>query len=143
MKLTIKAAVLAYFCAAAFSPAHALVIGVADAENSIPFGSTGGGFVYQQVYNQANFNSPISIGEITFYDSINPGGVPRTGNFDIYLSTTSLPVGNALGIPLTFRLLLLLPRSSVETCRPFLTAGWILTTFSRRLITIRPKAICC
>jgi len=102
MKLPIKTAALAYFFAAAFSPAHALVIGVADAENSIPFGSTAGGFVYQQIYNHTDFSSSISIGEITFYDSINPGGVARTGNFDIYLSTTALPVGNSLGIPANF-----------------------------------------
>jgi hypothetical protein len=45
-----QTAALAFFFAAAFSPAQAVVIGVADEANSIPFGQTTGGFVYQQVY---------------------------------------------------------------------------------------------
>jgi hypothetical protein len=81
-----------FFFAAAFSPAQALVIGVGDQANSIPFGQTTGGFVYQQIYNSTNFNSPININEITFYNSIAPGGTPMTGTFDIYLSTTTAQV---------------------------------------------------
>ena len=86
---------MAFFFAASFSPAHALVIGMADAgqANSIPFGQTTGGFVYQQVYNSTNFNSSMNINEITFYNSTAPGGTPMTGTFDIYLSTTTAQVG--------------------------------------------------
>jgi len=72
------------------------VIGIADQGNSIPFGQTTGGFIYQQVYGSTNFASPMNINEITFYNSLVPGGTPMTGHFDIYLSTTSFPVG---GLP--------------------------------------------
>jgi hypothetical protein len=83
------------FFVAAFSPAQALVIGVADPgqANSIPFGQTSGGFVYQQVYNATNFNASMNINEITFYNSTLPGGTPMTGHFDIYLSETTAQVG--------------------------------------------------
>lgn len=86
---------MAFFLAAAFSPAHAVVIGVADPgqANAIPFGQTIGGFVYQQVYNSTNFGSSMNIDEITFYNSTAPGGAAMTGNFDIYLSTTTFQVG--------------------------------------------------
>jgi len=76
--------------AAAFSPAHALVIGTADSESSIPFGSTFGGYEFQQVYSKSSFGSSINISEITFYENAQyAGGTPRPGTFDIYLSTTS------------------------------------------------------
>lgn len=72
--------------AAAFSPAQALVIGTADTSNGIPFGNNTGGYYYQQVYNSTSFSSSININEITFYNSLYPGGTPRPGTFDIYLS---------------------------------------------------------
>lgn len=83
------------FLAVAISPAQALVVGTADPgkANSIPFGSTSGGFVYQQVYNATNFPSPLNINEITFYNFTSPGGTPMTGHFDIYLSNTTAQVG--------------------------------------------------
>jgi hypothetical protein len=87
---------------AAFSPAQAVVIGAADAENSIPFGSSNSGanFVYQQVYNSSNFSSAFDITSITFYDTFgNKGGVLRDGAFRIFLSTTSAAIGAPLGIP--------------------------------------------
>jgi hypothetical protein len=95
---SLPAAAMAFLLAAAFSPAQALVTGVADPgqANAIPFGQTIGGFVYQQVYNSTNFGTSININEITFYNSTAPGGTPMTGNFDIYLSTTTFPVG---GLP--------------------------------------------
>ena len=92
MRRAIQKASIIFFFAAAFSPAQALVIGVGDQANSIPFGQTTGGFVYQQIYNSTNFNSSININEITFYNSIAPGGTPMTGTFDIYLSTTTAQV---------------------------------------------------
>ena len=90
------------FFAAAFSPAQALVIGTANTENSIPFGSSNSGaaFVYQQVYNASNFSSAMDITSITFYDTFgNTGGVLRGGEFRIFLSTTSAAIGSSLGIP--------------------------------------------
>jgi len=62
----VQKTVVALFVAAMFSPAQALVVGVADTPNSIPFGSTTGGFFYQQVYSSAGFSSLININEITF-----------------------------------------------------------------------------
>jgi hypothetical protein len=82
----------ALFVAVMISPAQATVIGTADSSNSIPFGSPGGGFFYQQVYNSTNFSSPININEITFYNSVTPGGARMTGTFDIYLSTTTAQI---------------------------------------------------
>jgi hypothetical protein len=95
MRQGFRSAAAILFFVAAFSPAQALVIGVADPgqANSIPFGQTTGGFVYQQIYNAANFSSSININEITFYNSTSPGGTPMTGNFDIYLSATIAQVG--------------------------------------------------
>jgi PEP-CTERM motif-containing protein len=79
---------------AALSPAQALVIGVADSANSIPFGGTTGGYTYQQVYNGASFSSSMTIQEISFYDTLYPGGTARPGVFDIYLSTTTAPIAS-------------------------------------------------
>ena len=83
---------LALAISAMLSPANALVIGSADTSNSIPFGSTTGGFFYQQVYNSTNFSAPININEITFYNTVTPGGLPMTGHFDLFLSTTAEPI---------------------------------------------------
>jgi len=74
------------------SPAYAVVIGSADTSNSIPFGSTGGGFFYQQAYSSTNFGNPININEITFYNTISPGGFRMTGTFDLFLSVTSAAI---------------------------------------------------
>jgi hypothetical protein len=93
MRRVVQTAAAALLLAAAFSPAQALVIGAADSSNAIPFGQTIGGFVYQQVYNATNFSSSLNIGQITFYNSLTPGGAPMGGNFDIYLSTTGAQVG--------------------------------------------------
>ena len=90
MRLFLRAAVAATILAAAFSPAQALVVGTADTASSIPFGSTFGGYTFQQVYSSSSFGSSININEITFYESTQyAGGSPRTGTFDIYLSTTN------------------------------------------------------
>lgn len=83
---------LALFVSAALSPAQAVVIGSADTSNSIPFGSTTGGFFYQQVYNSTSFSAPININEITFYNTVSPGGFRMTGTFDLYLSVTTATI---------------------------------------------------
>lgn len=105
MKRLLQTAAVAAFIAAAFSPAQALVIGTANTEGSIPFGSSNSGaaFVYQQVYNASNFSSAMDITAITFYDTFgNTGGVARGGEFRIFLSTTSTAIGDPLGIPAGF-----------------------------------------
>ena len=102
MKRLLRAAATAAIVAAAFSPAQAVVIGTADSENALPFGSSNSGtaFVYQQVYNKTDFGGPIDITRITFYDAFGTtGGNVRGGNFRIFLSTTATAVGGTLGIP--------------------------------------------
>lgn len=89
MKKILQAAAVAIVAGMAFAPAHALVIGAADGSNSIPLGSTLGGYYYQQVYNASSFGAGLNINQITFYNTVSPGGSPRSGDFAIYLSTTS------------------------------------------------------
>lgn len=95
-RLKVRAAAVALGVAAAMAavaPAHALVVGSAnDGSGSIPFSSTTGGYYYQQVYSAASFASAIDISQLSFYNSINPGGTARGGTFQIYLSTTSAAV---------------------------------------------------
>ncbi|MBR0697376.1 PEPxxWA-CTERM sorting domain-containing protein [Bradyrhizobium lablabi] len=86
MKFMLRAAVAVAALKFACSPAAALVIGNADSSNGIPFGNNVGGYYYQQIYNSSSFSSSININEITFYNSLFPGGTARTGTFDIYLS---------------------------------------------------------
>ena len=86
MKIFFRTAFAVATLAASFSPAESAVIGTADSSNGIPFGNNGGGYYYQQVYNSTSFNSSININEITFYNTLSPGGAARPGTFDIYLS---------------------------------------------------------
>ena len=64
--------------------------------NCYPFGCSGWGPTYQQVYAAANFSGPLSIAGLSFYNTnfLNGGSV-AAGNFTISLSTTSAGV-NAL-----------------------------------------------
>jgi hypothetical protein len=94
MKRLLQTAAATFFAVAVFSPAHALTVGTADGANGIPFGNTGGGYYYQQVYSSALFGSGLNINEISFYNSISPGGTPRAGDFHIYLSYTSGSIAN-------------------------------------------------
>jgi hypothetical protein len=98
----VQKTVVTLFVAAMFSPAQALMVGVADTSNSIPFGSTTGGFFYQQIYSSVSFSSPININGITFYNSVMPGGAPMTGTFHLYLSLTNAPIGNFDTSPFSF-----------------------------------------
>jgi hypothetical protein len=85
-------AAVAITALAAVAPAHALVIASAETTNGIPFGSTLGGYYYQQVYAAGGFASAIDINQISFYNTLLPGGTPRTGSFQLYLSTTTADV---------------------------------------------------
>ena len=89
MKHALQKLAAVLMLAAATSPATATVIGVADSSNSIPFGSTTGGFFYQQEYSAGSFAAPLNINEITFYNTVAPGGFKMTGTFDLYLSVTN------------------------------------------------------
>ena len=97
MKRLFQTAATALLFAAAFSPAQALVVGAANPNpgttNSAPFGSAQSGQVYQQVYDDSAFSSALSISELTFYNTKNPGGTVNPGNFRIYLAETSQQVG--------------------------------------------------
>ncbi|MEO8301770.1 MAG: PEPxxWA-CTERM sorting domain-containing protein, partial [Rhizomicrobium sp.] len=96
MRALIKAAAMALFFGAALAPAHAVVIGTTDTNpnhsNSAPFGSLQASYFYQQVYDDGAFNAPITINELTFYNSITPGGSVVPGAFRIYLASTSQAV---------------------------------------------------
>lgn len=89
MKSILRTAAVAAIFAVMFSPAQALVIGTADSSNGIPFGNNTGSYYYQQVYNSTSFSASININEITFYNSLSPGGTARPGTFEIYLSYLS------------------------------------------------------
>jgi hypothetical protein len=86
MKTFFQMAFVVATLAVSLSTAEAAVVGMADSSNGIPFGNNGGGYYYQQVYNSTSFSSSININEITFYNSLSPGGAARPGTFDIYLS---------------------------------------------------------
>jgi hypothetical protein len=97
VKRLFQTAATALLLAAVFSPAQALVVGAADPNplktNSAPFGSAQSGQIYQQVYDDSAFSSPLTISELTFYNTKNPGGAVNPGNFRIYLAETSQQVG--------------------------------------------------
>jgi len=76
------------------APVQALVIGEADDVNGMPFGGNVGGYYYQQIYSAGAFDGPISIDTISFYNSLLPGGQPRSGPFALFLSTTDLDVAS-------------------------------------------------
>jgi hypothetical protein len=86
MKIVVRTAFAVAAMAASLSSAEAIVVGTADGSNGIPFGNNGGGYYYQQVYNSTLFNSSINIDQITFYNSLSPGGTARPGTFEVYLS---------------------------------------------------------
>jgi hypothetical protein len=81
---------------AMLSPASAVVIGSADANpnhsNAAPFGNLQAAYYYQQVYDDSAFSAPLNINELTFYNSVTPGGTPDLGDFRIYLASTANPV---------------------------------------------------
>lgn len=99
MKHYLKAAVMAVlFAAAALTPAQAgVIVGTTDTNpnhsNSAPFGSLQSGFFYQQVYDDSAFSGALSINQLTFYNTVLPGGTPVPGTFQIYLQATSQQVG--------------------------------------------------
>lgn len=96
MRHLFKAIAGALLFAAALSPAQAVVIGTTDTNpnhsNSAPFGSLQASYFYQQVYDDSAFNAPITINQLTFYNSVLPGGAPNPGAFQVYLATTADPV---------------------------------------------------
>lgn len=88
-------AALALSAAAIVSaPASALVIGTADTESSMPFGSTQAGYTFQQIYSKSSFTAPTTISNLTFYATRYPNGTPTTGTYDIYFSTSALSVAS-------------------------------------------------
>jgi PEP-CTERM motif len=99
MKSFVKAAAIAaLFAFAALSPAQAgVIVGVADTNpnhsNAAPFGNLQAGFFYQQVFDDSAFSGQLTINQLTFYDTILPGGSPDPGAFQIYLAATTQQVG--------------------------------------------------
>jgi len=83
--------------AVSVAPAQALVIGApgdANTGNCYPFGCTGWGTEYQQVYASTDFSGPITITDIRFYhlNYSADAGTLNSGTFTFSLSTTSAPV---------------------------------------------------
>ena len=96
MKYFFQAIAAAMLLGAALSPAQAVVIGTADTNplhsNAAPFGNLQASYFYQQVYDDSAFNAPITINQLSFYNSVTPGGSPNPGAFQIYLAKTVQPV---------------------------------------------------
>ena len=100
MKNTLLASVVAL--AAVLATAHpasaGVIVGNPADSNCYQFGCNDSGITsgqsieYQQVYASSAFSGPINITSLTFYDAITPGNV-ISGNYAIYLSTTSAAVG--------------------------------------------------
>ena len=96
MKKILMAAAAALF-AAVLSPAQATIVGTVDTNpfhsNAAPFGNLQASFFYQQVFDDSAFNAPVNINQLTFYNTVTPGGAPNPGAFQIYLGTTTQTVG--------------------------------------------------
>jgi hypothetical protein len=102
-KSLIASALLSIAAFSSFSAnAAAITVGVANAENSIPFGNTGSFTRYQQVFGASAFSSltgPVSINSLSFFahaQSCIPfyGCYPQeqslaAGTYTVRLSTTS------------------------------------------------------
>jgi hypothetical protein len=87
-----SAVLLALLAFAGEAEASSVVIGTADSANCFPFGC-GGVTEYQQVYASTDFNAPIEIAAIDFFDDFRPGGTADSGTFTLVLSYTSSSVG--------------------------------------------------
>ena len=86
---------LGLICSAAFAiPASADVVGTANGvSNSYPFGSSGGGYYFQQVYSAASFSAPTTIRNLSFYNSQSPTtNSPLPDTFTLYLSYSNAAV---------------------------------------------------
>ena len=93
MKRFLLAAAAACCAVAAFSPAQALVVGSADTSSSYPFGSSGAGAYFQQIYSAASFVGTTQISSLSFYNALSPAtSTPLGDTFTLYLSTTTAPV---------------------------------------------------
>jgi len=80
-----------------------VTVGTANTDNCFPFSCAASGFnQYQQVYGSAAFSGPLTIGSLSFFRNdatTAPGGTFASGTYNIFLSTTSKPVG---GLDATF-----------------------------------------
>lgn len=94
MRKFLQATAVAILCGMTFVSADAAVIGTADNASSYPFGSPMGGYYFQQIYDAASFDGAMSISQLTFYNSVLPGGTPRSGDFQIYLSTSNADIAS-------------------------------------------------
>jgi hypothetical protein len=97
--LTIKSCLLGLVGAAVLGSvtgASAITIGTATGANEFPFGTSGGDY-YQQIYNQADFSGPISIGQISFFlTDFLAADTWANGDYSFYLSTTTAALNSAV-----------------------------------------------
>lgn len=81
--------------------ATSVTVGTSGNVNCFPFGcNVSEGTRYQQVYNSSLFSESLAINQITFFHSNLGGGVTetlRSGQYDIYLSTTAAAVNGLDG----------------------------------------------
>ncbi len=84
-------AVLGILIAATVMDAATIIGTPATGANCFPFGCSGG-TRYQQVYDAAGFDGPLSITGLTFYDPDNSSGSVSPRTFEIHLSTTLVAV---------------------------------------------------
>jgi hypothetical protein len=74
-----------------------VIVGAANSGNCAPFTCSINlwGGEYQQIYSSSAFSGPTNITSLTFYNTQYSAGAYTldSGNFDVYLSTTSASVG--------------------------------------------------
>lgn len=88
--LLASAVLLGCGLAATGAQAATVTVGTADTGSAFPFGANAylGGSYMQQIYSASLFTAPISINNLTFFQTLYPG-TANTGNYRIYLSTTT------------------------------------------------------
>lgn len=83
-------ALLAMIAFAGSAQGAQLTLGTADTGSAFPFGANAylGGYYTQQIYSASQFAAPISINNLTFFQSLYPGSA-NTGQYRISLGTTT------------------------------------------------------
>lgn len=90
----LKPLIAVLFLISPFAVSADITIGTPTEGNSIPFGSDSY-LDYQQVYSSSEFDGPVGIESITFFNTIADSGQYSLSpnNYSLFLSTTSVGVG--------------------------------------------------
>ncbi len=93
MRTRVLLAVVLLIGLGSFAQAAPITIGApGNGGNSFPFGSGPAGTRYQQVYAASSFPGLFTIGGVTFFDTLNPGGSFYGADYTVSLSTTAMAV---------------------------------------------------